>query len=78
VLPTLVAGVLIASIPGYIMYLLLGPKSEYIFSPEYQDVIAQTRHLKSRTSLGAWGCVVIVVVIPTVAAIASALARLWH
>jgi hypothetical protein len=38
-------------ISGYILYLMLSAKSKMIFSPEYQQVIAATPHLRYRTSL---------------------------
>ena len=42
-------------INGYILYLFLSKKGRTIFSPEYQDVIAATPHVKYRTSIIVWG-----------------------
>ena len=41
-------------INGYILYLFLSKKGRTIFSPEYQDVIAATPHVKYRTSIVVW------------------------
>jgi hypothetical protein len=41
-------------INGYILYLFLSKKGRTIFSPEYQDVIAATPHVKYRTSILVW------------------------
>jgi len=38
----------------YILYLFLSKKGRTIFSPEYQDVIAATPHIKYRTSIVVW------------------------
>jgi hypothetical protein len=38
-------------IPAYIIYLLVSPKAGVIFSREYKEIIAQTAHVKYRTSL---------------------------
>lgn len=77
VVPTLIMAGLVGLIPAYILYLLFGRKGKYVFSPEYQDVIAQTLYLKSRTSPAAWGCFVIVVAVPAISAVVAALSRLW-
>jgi hypothetical protein len=52
------ASVLVASaigwaVMGFILYLLLSPKSATVFSPEYKGVIARTPHTKYRTSCAA-------------------------
>ena len=39
---------------GYILYLFLSRKGRTVFSPEYQDVIAATPHVKYRTSIVVW------------------------
>ncbi len=39
---------------GYFLYLLLSAKANVIFSDEYQAIIAQTPHIKYRTSLIVW------------------------
>ena len=41
-------------INGYILYLFLSKKGRTIFSPDYQDVIAATPHVKYRTSILVW------------------------
>ena len=39
---------------GYFLYLLLSQKGQTIFSPEYADIVAQTPHVKYRTSIIVW------------------------
>lgn len=41
-------------INGYILYLLFSKKGQFIFSDGYQRVIADTPHIKYRTSLVVW------------------------
>jgi hypothetical protein len=41
-------------INGFILYLLFSKKGTMVFSPEYQEVIAQTPHVKYRTSIVVW------------------------
>jgi len=41
-------------INGYILYLLFSAKGKTIFSEDYQRVIAQTPHIKYRTSMVVW------------------------
>lgn len=41
-------------ISGYILYLLLSKKGEFIFTDEYKRVIAATPHIKYRTSIIVW------------------------
>jgi hypothetical protein len=41
-------------INGYILYLLFSAKGKMVFSPEYQRVIAETPHIKYRTSIVIW------------------------
>jgi hypothetical protein len=59
-----VVGMLIGSsiIPGYILYLLTSRKASVVFSPEYQDIIARTPHVKMQTSWLVKGCAVVLVV----------------
>jgi len=38
-------------ISGYILYLLFSEKGKYVCSPQYQEVIAATPHIKYRTSI---------------------------
>jgi hypothetical protein len=47
-----VIGTVVAvAILGYILYLLLAAKAGVIFSPQYKAIIAQTPHIKYRTSV---------------------------
>ena len=50
----LAVGALVWSVPGlilgFILYLLLSPKSGVVFSHEYKDVIARTPHIKYKMS----------------------------
>jgi len=39
---------------AYILYLFLSKKGRTIFSPQYQDVIAATPHVKYKTSIIVW------------------------
>jgi len=41
-------------ISAYILYLFLSKKGRTIYSPEYQDVIAATPHVKYKTSILVW------------------------
>jgi len=41
-------------INAYVLYLFLSKKGRTIFSPEYQDVIAATPHVKQKTSIVVW------------------------
>ena len=41
-------------INAYILYLFLSKKGRTIFSPEYQEVIAATPHVKYKTSIVVW------------------------
>jgi hypothetical protein len=50
-------------INGYILYLFLSKKGRTIFSPEYQEVIAATPHIKYRTSIVVWILLALVVVL---------------
>jgi hypothetical protein len=60
ILGAVVAGISLIVIPigtvigAYILYLLLGAKGKMVFSPEYQEVIAQTPHIRYRTSKWVW------------------------
>jgi hypothetical protein len=38
-------------INGYILWLLFSSKGRFVMSPEYQEVIAATPHMKHRTSI---------------------------
>jgi hypothetical protein len=39
---------------AYILYLIHCEKGKYVFSPEYQEIIAQTPYLRPRISLIVW------------------------
>lgn len=41
-------------ISAYFMYLVLSKKGQYVFSPEYQSVIAATPQIRYRTSIVVW------------------------
>lgn len=61
-------------INGYILYLLFSQKGKIVFSPEYQEVIQQTPHIKYKTSIVVWillGLVVLLVLLAIVAGISS-------
>ncbi len=55
-------------INGYILYLMLSSKSKVVLSPYYHEIIAQTPHIKYRTSLLAW-IVLIILLLVIVAAV---------
>ena len=50
-------------INAYILYLFLSKKGRTIYSPEYQEVIAATPHVKYRTSIVVWILLALVVVL---------------
>lgn len=50
-------------INGYLLYLMHSAKGTVVFSPEYQDVIAETPHIKYKTSIAVWILVAIVLLI---------------
>jgi hypothetical protein len=56
-------------INGYFLYLLLSEKGRRVLSPEYRAVIAATQHLR-RKAPWLLGCVLIVVVVGGLAALA--------
>lgn len=59
-------------INGYILYLVFSKKGAMVFSDEYQAAIAQTPHIKYRTSKLVWillGLVLLLIVIGIVAAV---------
>lgn len=49
-------------ISGYILYLMLAAKSKMIFSPEYQQIIAETPHIRYKSSILKTVLVVILLV----------------
>lgn len=50
-------------INGYILYLLFCKKGTMVFSEQYQQVIAETPHIKYRTSIVVWVLVGLLVVL---------------
>ena len=64
------AGAVVGSIiPAYVLYLLLSAKGTMVFSPEYKRIIAETPHVKYRTSCIVWGFLVVLLVILAIAVI---------
>jgi hypothetical protein len=57
-------------ISAYFLYLLLSEKGAYVFSDTYKQVIAQTPHMKYRTSILVWILVALLVTVVLVAIIA--------
>lgn len=58
----------------YILYLVFSQKGQMVYSEEYQQVIAQTPHIKYRTSILIWillGIVLLIVVAGLIAAMTS-------
>ncbi len=61
-------------INGYILYLVFSKKGSMVFSPEYQRVIAETPHIKYRTSIVVWillGLLLLIIAIGFAAALFS-------
>jgi hypothetical protein len=61
-------------INAYILYLLFSQKGKTVFSPEYQQVIQQTPHIKYKTSIIVWiflGIIVLVLLLAVGSAIFS-------
>ncbi|QDU57426.1 hypothetical protein [Aeoliella mucimassa] len=68
-LPALPIGTLISI---YFLWLLQSQKGKYIFSPEYQEIVRLTPHIKYRTSIIVWifvGLLVIVLAMGVLAAV---------
>lgn len=63
-------------INAYIMYLVLCAKGKMVFSEEYADVIAQTPHIKYRTSIVVWILLGLIVFVIAAALILPLLARM--
>jgi hypothetical protein len=61
-------------ISGYILYLLWSKKGRAVFSPDYQDVITATPHIKYKTSLLVW-IILGILILLVVAVIALPLIR---
>lgn len=47
----------------YILIVLLGKKGSMVFSPEYQSIIAETPHVKYKTSKVIWGLLILIIVV---------------
>lgn len=63
-------------ISAYILYLLVSQKGVYIFSPGYARVIADTPHIRYKTSIVVWiflGLLVALIAFGIIAAVASSL-----
>ena len=61
-------------INGYILYLVFSQKGTTVFSDEYHTVIAQTPHIKYRTSIVVWilvGLVLLIIAAVIIAAVVS-------
>jgi hypothetical protein len=65
-------------INAYILYLLFSKKGTTIFSPDYQRVIAETPHIKYKTSIIVWILVAIVIFGCGLAMILPAITRILH
>jgi hypothetical protein len=63
-------------INAYIMYLVLCKKGKMVFSEEYRDVMAQTPHIKYRTSIVVWILLGLIVFAIAAALILPLLARM--
>ena len=58
-------------INGYILYLLFSPKGAMVFSDEYHEVMAQTPHIKYKTSIVVWIFLVLLLTIIAFGVIAA-------
>ena len=73
----ILAGISLLSIPigtligAYILYLLFSAKGRVVLSPEYADVVAQTPHLRYRTSRWVWITLIVVVLLIVVGVIVA-------
>jgi hypothetical protein len=61
-------------INGYILYLLWNRKGRTVFTPEYQNVIAATPHVKYKTSILVW-IILGIIVLAVAAAVVLPLIR---
>ncbi|MGI9336482.1 MAG: hypothetical protein ACR2RL_25300 [Gammaproteobacteria bacterium] len=50
-------------INGYILYLMFSRKGTMVFSQPYREVVAQTPHIKHRTSIVVWAALAVIVVL---------------
>jgi hypothetical protein len=62
-------------INAYILYLLLSKRGRMVFSPEYQDIIAATPHIKYRISIIVWIFLALLVALILFAAFAAFFGR---
>lgn len=62
-------------INGYILYLLFSKKGAMVFSDEYQRVIAETPHVKYRTSIVVWVLLALLLVLMVVGWLAAVFAK---
>jgi len=62
-------------INAYILYLIFSKKGKMVFSDEYKDVMAQTPHIKYRTSIVVWILVGLLVVLCGFGLVAGFLGR---
>jgi hypothetical protein len=62
-------GTLFAAI---MIYMLSGEKGAYVFSDEYKQVMADTPHIKYRTSKGVWIFLIVLIVAVVVACVVAA------
>lgn len=58
-------------INGYMLYLMLAPKSSMVFSQEYKVIISKTPHVKYRTSKLLIALLILIVVIIVIAVVAA-------
>ncbi|WP_442507873.1 hypothetical protein SH528x_006814 [Novipirellula sp. SH528] len=61
-------------ISAYFLYLLLSEKGQMVFSPGYQQVVAQTPHIKYKTSIIVWiflGLLICLIAFGVIAAVAG-------
>jgi hypothetical protein len=61
-------------IHGYILYLVFSQKGKMVFSDEYRAVIAQTPHIKYRTSIIVWILLILVVALIAIGLLVAFLA----
>lgn len=59
-LPSSIIGMLIS---GYFVYIMIGAKGRMVMSPEYKAIIAQTPHVKRKTSALVWVLLVLLLAI---------------
>lgn len=58
------------AVNSYVLYLLLSQKGNMVFSSEYKEVVAQTPHMKHRTSAGVLLFIVLLIALVLVVAFA--------